>query len=265
MFNRAELKSNAKEILRKNNTYWISFAVCLIVSLISQGVALVFSDFDTSFSSGIITNINNEQLFQYMSLFAPFIIGFFVMRIAIDIFLFLPLSAGQKRFFIKSAQGDNSFGGVFEVFKREHYLNVVKIMFFKYLYLFLWFMLYILVYSGILALIFYFKLHTILSFLCFFALIPVIIKYYSYFFIEYIVAENPQISKKAAFEQSCNMIREYRFKTFKLQLSFFGWLFLGALACGIGILFVLPYMEATMTQLYFYLKNKDNNYNFCYE
>ena len=35
-----------------------------------------------------------------------------------------------------------------------------------------------------------------------------------------------------------------------MELSFIGWVLLGALACGIGTLFVTPYMEATYAELY---------------
>jgi uncharacterized membrane protein len=37
---------------------------------------------------------------------------------------------------------------------------------------------------------------------------------------------------------------------FVLALSFLGWIFLGILALGIGVLFVLPYINATNAQLY---------------
>ncbi|NME44455.1 hypothetical protein HF861_06090 [Faecalicoccus pleomorphus] len=39
-----------------------------------------------------------------------------------------------------------------------------------------------------------------------------------------------------------------------MEISFIGWLFLGMLCCGIGILFVSPYIDITMTHLYLKLK-----------
>jgi len=41
---------------------------------------------------------------------------------------------------------------------------------------------------------------------------------------------------------------------FILDLSFLGWFILGALALGIGILFVQPYYDATNAELYLNLK-----------
>ena len=41
---------------------------------------------------------------------------------------------------------------------------------------------------------------------------------------------------------------------FILDLSFLGWIILGLICCGIGILFVLPYPQATRAQVYLILK-----------
>ena len=41
---------------------------------------------------------------------------------------------------------------------------------------------------------------------------------------------------------------------FVLDLSFLGWIILGLICCGIGILFVLPYPEATRAEVYLNLK-----------
>mgnify|MGYP006297391159 FL=1 len=43
---------------------------------------------------------------------------------------------------------------------------------------------------------------------------------------------------------------------FVLDLSFLGWYLLGALALGIGVLFVQPYYDATNAELYFKLREK---------
>ena len=43
---------------------------------------------------------------------------------------------------------------------------------------------------------------------------------------------------------------------FVLDLSFLGWIILGALCCGIGLLFVQPYPEATKAEVYLILKQK---------
>ncbi|NLC78376.1 MAG: DUF975 family protein, partial [Ruminococcaceae bacterium] len=43
---------------------------------------------------------------------------------------------------------------------------------------------------------------------------------------------------------------------FVLGLSFIGWYMLGILACGLGVLFVNPYSEATYAELYGALRLK---------
>jgi uncharacterized membrane protein len=43
---------------------------------------------------------------------------------------------------------------------------------------------------------------------------------------------------------------------FVLVLSFIGWIMLCMLTCGMGTLFLTPYISATYTEYYMYLKNK---------
>ena len=48
---------------------------------------------------------------------------------------------------------------------------------------------------------------------------------------------------------------------FVLQLSFLGWIFLSLFTCGIGLLWVIPYMDVTIVKFYEYVAgvNKDSN------
>ena len=55
-----------------------------------------------------------------------------------------------------------------------------------------------------------------------------------------------------AYEYS--MIPYQKMDLFVLDLSFLGWIILGLICCGIGILFVLPYPEATNAEVYLILK-----------
>jgi len=43
---------------------------------------------------------------------------------------------------------------------------------------------------------------------------------------------------------------------FVLILSFLGWFLLGAICFGVGILFVIPYYNATMSELYVFLRDR---------
>ena len=80
--------------------------------------------------------------------------------------------------------------------------------------------------------------------------------------ITYILAENPGIDSKRAFELSKEMTDGEKFDIFWLGLSFIGWILLGTLACGIGVLFVEPYIQATFAELYQVMRDKVHNSGF---
>ena len=108
------------------------------------------------------------------------------------------------------------------------------------------------------ATIFCRDLYTVLWTLC--LIIPGIVKSYEYKMIPYILAENPRISRKRAFEISKNMMDGEKWNAFVLDLSFIGWILLSAITCGIvGIFYVNPYREATFAELYAF--NKVQAYN----
>jgi uncharacterized membrane protein len=71
---------------------------------------------------------------------------------------------------------------------------------------------------------------------------------------EYILAENPSMSASRAITISRKMMRKNKWKAFILDCSFIGWYILGAMALGIGTLFVNPYYQSTKTQLYLVLR-----------
>ena len=87
-------------------------------------------------------------------------------------------------------------------------------------------------------------------------IIPGVIKSYQYFMVPYILAENPNIETKRALELSKEMTKDEKFNIFLLQLSFIGWMFLCVFTCGIGYIFLSPYMEATFAELYQVMREK---------
>ena len=86
--------------------------------------------------------------------------------------------------------------------------------------------------------------------------IPGVIKSYEYSMVPYILAENPQMPTDRAFELSKLMTRGEKWKIFVLDLSFLGWKILGVLCCGIGGIFLAPYIEATYAELYQVMREK---------
>lgn len=153
------------------------------------------------------------------------IIGFLLM-----IFIGNPVAVGGKRFFMESRSLKHSagFGKLLYIFS-NHYSNVVKTMFLRDLYTFLW---------------------TLLLF------IPGVIKYYEYHMVPYILSENPDMDSKEVFQLSKQMMQGQKWDTFVLHISFFGWYLLGVCCCCGGLIFVDPYVEATLAELYAVSRDK---------
>ncbi len=81
-------------------------------------------------------------------------------------------------------------------------------------------------------------------------IVPGIIKQLAYFAVPYILADNPDLSPSQVLDESNRLMNGFKWKLFKLELSFIGWFLLGALLFGFGTIFVLPYFEATMAEFY---------------
>lgn len=207
MWTRSELKTNAKSVLRR--TYWLSFALCIVYGIlagVSSSAASMQSyaaSFEINLAYGVVLTVG-------------------LFSLAYGIFIANPLEVGINDFFMTAREFDVSFGKLFSVFSKN-YLNVVKTLFLRNLFITLW---------------------------TFFFIIPGLIKTYEYFFIPYILAENPDISSDRAFELSRAMTKGKKFDIFVLQLSFMGWTLLGMLACCVGLWFVNPYIMATNAELY---------------
>ena len=61
---------------------------------------------------------------------------------------------------------------------------------------------------------------------------------------------------KEAFKKAKEMMKGNKWRLFKLQFSFIGWALLSVLTCGIGAIFLAPYIEAANAEFYMELKNK---------
>lgn len=82
-----------------------------------------------------------------------------------------------------------------------------------------------------------------------------IIKYYSYFMVPYIMAENPKIKALDAITLSRRMMKGHKWECFTAELSFLGWNILNLVTVGIsGIFFSNPYEAAFYGEYYVYLR-----------
>jgi len=211
MWNRIDLKQNAKEILRK--CYWPAFAVSLVLMIVNG----------SSNGSGQSTYNSSEIGMQWLPLII--LVGLVVVSVGILIKIFVgySLEVGGRKFYIEAIKDNVNAGYLAYGFKSSGFLNIVKVMFVRSMVTFAWALLLI---------------------------VPGIIKYYAYRMVPYILAENPHMEYKRALELSVQMTQGEKMNIFVLDLSFIGWYLLGALLMGIGILFVQPYVDMTHALLY---------------
>ena len=62
--------------------------------------------------------------------------------------------------------------------------------------------------------------------------------------------DHPDWDWKQCIDESRRMMNGCKWKLFVLDLSFLGWYILGALCCGIGVLWVDPYRRAARAEFY---------------
>lgn len=88
-------------------------------------------------------------------------------------------------------------------------------------------------------------------------IVPGIIKAYSYCMVPYILAEHPELSANEVITRSREMMNGHKWQAFKLDLSFFGWILLGALTLGlVDVFWTAPYMESAQAALYLKLRDE---------
>lgn len=226
MWTRAELKENAKKYFKFN--YWKMVLVALVVMMVSGGG----SSAGNSFTRGATNNSGYRHMSpaEAISIMVGLLIVVLVVMViafALSAFLLNPLLVGAQRFFVVSHYQKAELGELGYGFSNS-YMNVVKTMFLKGLYIFLWSLLFV---------------------------IPGIIKGYEYRMIPYILAENPGIDSKDAFAMSKQMMDGNKWNAFVLDLSFLGWIILSLFTCGIlSIFYVNPYIYMTNAELYVALK-----------
>ena len=246
MWTRKQLKENAKNVLSKY--YWTAFAMSLVLNIvlgsngatgyysilqIPETVATTMSDSGVTAAEVVDKLASEPELLTFIVLTVGFmlIISFFIWLIstALTIFLFNPFKAGKNAYYIRQREDCGKFGNLALAFKKGKYKGTIKTLFLKDLYIWLWSLLFV---------------------------IPGIIKSYSYFMVPYIVADNPELPSSRIFEISKQTMKGEKWKLFVLQLSFILWHMGCWITCGIGYLFLTPYLEATYAELYACLKTK---------
>ena len=255
MWERKELKARGLAAFKAN--YWKCVLVAFIIAVIAGGCggsggraggnfnpasAVMENNGDDSVSFDI-TDGQDAELFEAFKndisgpgkaaviaiiVFSVLVAVLIVIAIslALNAFLFNPVKIGCDKFFLRNLEEPAPLGNLSAGFE-PNYKNVVKVMFFRDLYVTLW------------------------------ALIPIagiviaIVKGYEYRMIPYLLADDPDLDKEEAFAQTRSLMDGQKWRTFVLDLSFIGWRILSILTLGIlAIFYVNPYIESTRAALY---------------
>ena len=185
---------------------------------------------DDTFDSdmGEISLIKNLFGYGFVLLFVNSAILVVILSLIIKLFLVYPITVGKNNYFMGIIEKDKSLDSLLFSYKSGQLTNTIINMFAMDIFVYLWSLLLI---------------------------IPGLVKSYEYRMIPYILSENPEISRKRAFEISKQMMKGNKWNTFVLDLSFLGWQILSGLTIGIlGIFYVNPYVQGTNAELYAYLR-----------
>lgn len=288
MWKRKELKAKARKVVKKN--YWTAIAVCFLIALLTGefGTSIIgiwqtedsmdpyyiinhknmimkeqveeeeqqvqgkieekkitLNDTQKKIWKAIEANLDSatksqKYIFKIWDAIESFNIHQAGLGIGISItallsFIFTiviadPLIVSEKRYFLKARKKSNTKITVIgEIFKKERWFNIIIIMLLRNIYNFLWYL----------------------------TIIGGIIKTYEYKMIPYILAENPKIERKKAFQLSKEMMRGNKWRTFILDMSFWGWSLVSIFTFGLlNILYINPYKSATKAELYIVLKHQ---------
>jgi uncharacterized membrane protein len=91
-------------------------------------------------------------------------------------------------------------------------------------------------------------------------IIPGIIKALAYSMYPYIIADNPEIDAMEALRRSEEMMRGNKTRLLSLFISFIGWFILSMFTFGIGLFFLMPYIQTSVANFYVDLRGPKVKY-----
>lgn len=228
MLKSKELRAKAWNSLK--GKYWKAFLVVLVLgALLSIGTGLVsYSQAMTD----LVRMADPAQMDSTAKLGATVIsvaaLAVCLVGLLISIFVGNAATVGMSHYFLKNTNSNPSFADAFSGFKVKYRRNTGTLLVMG-IKLALWSLLFA---------------------------IPGIIKSYEYAIIPYILADDAEISSKAAFKKAKEMMKGNKWRLFKLNFSFIGWEILCVLTLGLGTFFLLPYINAANAEFYAELKNQ---------
>lgn len=201
----------------------------------NRGVLAVFFNQISENDSFIFGTLNAINHFLFKGNVSVLITSLVAVTISFAIYLLVQnvIIIGRNRYFLEQRKYRNTkIDKLLFPYKVRKTLHLAKILFIRIIYQFLWDL----------------------------TIIGGIIKHYEYIMIPYVLAENPNLSKKEAFMLTKEMTYGEKFNIFKLDLSFLGWKILAAFTFNLTSIFYFDiYQECTYAELYMNLRNKVKN------
>lgn len=226
MWNRAELKMRGNMAFKKN---YVSAVVVALLMGIFGTVSGESSARRVSENSDIYSG-NLFNVGMITGLLAGIATVVILIVLVAKVFVGNLLKMGGYRFFILNQTAQPGIGTLLDGFRSGHYVNIVLTMFLRDLFTTLWSLLLV---------------------------VPGIVKHYEYLMVPYIIAENPAMDYKEAFQISKQMMDGEKMEAFIMDLSFIGWYLLSAVTCGLlAIFYVNPYVQASLAEMYTFNKQK---------
>lgn len=226
MWNRAELKMRGNMAFKKN---YVSAVVVALLMGIFGTVSGESSARRVSENSDIYSG-NLFNVGMIIGLLAGIATVVILIVLVAKVFVGNLLKMGGYRFFILNQTAQPGIGTLLDGFRSGHYVNIVLTMFLRDLFTTLWSLLLV---------------------------VPGIVKHYEYLMVPYIIAENPAMDYKEAFQISKQMMDGEKMEAFIMDLSFLGWYLLSAVTCGLlAIFYVNPYVQASFAEMYTFNKQK---------
>ncbi|MEE1224742.1 MAG: DUF975 family protein [Clostridia bacterium] len=210
--------------------YWLAFLTTVIVSLICSVGAffLTYSNKMIGITDAVPADELDATLKAGAIMIAAMSFAVSIIGTVLTTFISNPMSIGNNKYFIDNTTGKPKLSTIFYGFKTK-YMRNVGVLLLAEIKLMLWSLLFI---------------------------IPGIIKAFEYAIIPYILADDSSISSKDAFKKAKEMMRGNKWRLFKLNFSFIGWVLLCIPTVGLGALFLVPYVEAANAEFYMELKSK---------
>lgn len=237
MWDRVQFKDTGKARFKAN--YWPYVAVSVVLALVSgslfsyvkNGVKVI----ERLIAGGLIhLSPETASLLHHITIVTiPFVLTSGVLGLAFTILVGNPYAVGASRFFLENdGVRQPAFDRVVFGFTAD-FGNVVLTMLLRSIFVFLWSLLLV---------------------------IPGIVRSYGYFAVPYLLAENPGMDWNRALKLSLAMTQGHKWDIFVTHLSFLGWLLLSAVTFQlVGAFYVFPYMDATNTEMYRWLRQEALN------